>query len=502
MVPVYSMCRRNTLLPGLIFLVASSAGLLMNTPAALGQEPAAVQFFRAEVPEGTASGWFRWAVDPAVADSETAELVVVANGHCSLYVNGQRVLKNGSFKKSDDSFVGVSFEVRSLLRQGRNLIAVEVNSDAKMATFGVSLRTKKGDESRVIGGPWKTATAMPPVGWQQTDFNDRDWPEAKSLGSDKVTQLTLAAALEYAKPVIPAKSRTAPFQFEDGDRIVFVGATFVERAQLSEHLETTLTATLGDKRVTFRNLGWSADTVYADSRGIFDRPEVGYLRMVEHIRAEEPTVAFVCYGQNEALTAGMSPEKYAQQLGGLLDELAASGIACVLVSPHELLPATPPIPSPSRFNSKIKVYADATAQVAQARGLLYVDLFTDFTKRLLEIDSQLAGGSPRSSQDAVFAALSETGVHLTDHGYRCASLIVRERLLNIPAEATGTDSTQYEKMRGLIAKKNELYFHRWRPQNITYLFGFRKHEQGNNAADIAKFDPFILELEEKIHELQ
>ena len=76
------------------------------------------------------------------------------------------------------------------------------------------------------------------------------------------------------------------------------------------------------------------------------------------------------YGQNEALTAGMTTEKYSQQLGRLLDELAASGIACVLVSPHELLPTLPPIPSPARFNSKIKVYAEATASVAQSHGLL------------------------------------------------------------------------------------------------------------------------------------
>ena len=61
---------------------------------------------------------------------------------------------------------------------------------------------------------------------------------------------------------------------------------------------------------------------------------------------------------------------------------------------------------------------------------------------------------------------------------------------------------QYEALRQLLLRKNELYFHRWRPQNITYLFGFRKHEQGNNAADIAKFDPFILELEKQIHKLQ
>jgi hypothetical protein len=61
---------------------------------------------------------------------------------------------------------------------------------------------------------------------------------------------------------------------------------------------------------------------------------------------------------------------------------------------------------------------------------------------------------------------------------------------------------QYEAMRKLLLKKNELYFHRWRPQNITYLFGFRKHEQGNNAADIARFDPFIQDLEKQIYELQ
>ena len=38
--------------------------------------------------------------------------------------------------------------------------------------------------------------------------------------------------------------------------------------------------------------------------------------------------------------------------------------------------------------------------------------------------------------------------------------------------------------------RQELYFYRWRPQNEIYLFGFRKHEQGNNAgSEIPLFDP-------------
>jgi lysophospholipase L1-like esterase len=61
---------------------------------------------------------------------------------------------------------------------------------------------------------------------------------------------------------------------------------------------------------------------------------------------------------------------------------------------------------------------------------------------------------------------------------------------------------QIEQLRNTIIKKNELYFHRWRPQNITYLFGFRKHEQGNNASDIPKFDPLVAEQEAKIAELR
>lgn len=596
----YSRVAGLLLFVGLVLLPA-------GVSSAFAQDATALQWFRAEVPEGTASAQFRWAIDPSAVDSESAELTIVTDDHCSLYVNGQRILKNAALKQADGNIEAAGYNVRSLLRQGRNLIAVEVNSDDKVAVFGLSLSARKGNDIRNIGGGWKKAPAMPPVGWQQTDFNDRDWPEVKTVADEPGNRFKVSMPTAFAAPVIPAKARTAPFQFEDGDRVVFVGATFFERAQLSEHLEATLAGTLGNKRVIFRNLGWSADTTYADSRGIFDRPEVGYLRMVEHIRAEEPTVAMICYGQNEALTAGLTPEQYSDQLGRLLDELTASGIACVLVSPHELLPAAPPVPSPSRFNSRIKVYSETTGSVAQSRGLLFVDVFSGFTKQLRDIDYAINScykmppeveekqGDSDSSSNWIYHSLAENGMHFTDYGYACASLVFRDRLLNIPAnlpvvEVDGSakivtssdaeirnvkwnpdDATmvsfevqekmlsalplvisagaasakdvalnggvisqgeasqelrqrsflaakdspfkqgrsfateanpQYEAIRKLLLKKNELYFHRWRPQNITYLFGFRKHEQGNNAADIAKFDPFIQDLEKQIHELQ
>jgi len=53
-------------------------------------------------------------------------------------------------------------------------------------------------------------------------------------------------------------------------------------------------------------------------------------------------------------------------------------------------------------------------------------------------------------------------------------------------------------LRKAIIAKNLLFFHRWRPQNITYLTGFRKHEQGNNAVEIAQFDPLVAKAETEI----
>jgi hypothetical protein len=64
------------------------------------------------------------------------------------------------------------------------------------------------------------------------------------------------------------------------------------------------------------------------------------------------------------------------------------------------------------------------------------------------------------------------------------------------------DIRQVEELRRAIIEKNRLYFHRWRPQNETYLFGFRKHEQGQNAAEVPKFDPLVAEMEARIATLR
>jgi len=67
---------------------------------------------------------------------------------------------------------------------------------------------------------------------------------------------------------------------------------------------------------------------------------------------------------------------------------------------------------------------------------------------------------------------------------------------------TGPEFDQVEKLRQTIIEKDRLYFYRYRPQNNTYLFLFRKHEQGQNAKEIPMFDPLIETKEKQIEQLR
>ena len=68
--------------------------------------------------------------------------------------------------------------------------------------------------------------------------------------------------------------------------------------------------------------------------------------------------------------------------------------------------------------------------------------------------------------------------------------------------AAGPEFAQTERLRQLILQKNQWFLHRWRPQNTTYLFGFRKHEQGQNAVEVPQFERLVEELDQRLDRLQ
>ncbi|MFM8468641.1 MAG: hypothetical protein ACKODH_01520, partial [Limisphaerales bacterium] len=95
----------------------------------------------------------------------------------------------------------------------------------------------------------------------------------------------------------------APFELKDGDRVIFLGDTLIEREQHYGWIELMLTTRFPDRNVTFRNLGWSADLPNGESRlGLSLRqaglePEgEGWELLQKQIEETKPTVAFIGYG--------------------------------------------------------------------------------------------------------------------------------------------------------------------------------------------------------------
>jgi hypothetical protein len=66
----------------------------------------------------------------------------------------------------------------------------------------------------------------------------------------------------------------------------------------------------------------------------------------------------------------------------------------------------------------------------------------------------------------------------------------------------GPVQQQEEQLRKLVVAKNFDFFNFWRPDNDTYIFGYRKHEQGRNAVEIPQFEPLVAAKEAQIAKLR
>jgi HEAT repeat protein len=132
-----------------------------------GEYPAQICYFRAavELPAGTTV--------------QSAEAIATADNLYTLYVNG--TLVGQSSTSPDDWNVPRRFDVASLLRPGRNLVAVEgVNTAPGPAGLLVRLVARTADGHTAMlstGAKWK-ANAKNLKGWQQPAFDDAAWPSA------------------------------------------------------------------------------------------------------------------------------------------------------------------------------------------------------------------------------------------------------------------------------------------------------------------------------------
>jgi len=309
--------------------------------------------------------------------------------------------------------------------------------------------------------------------------------------------LRLAIGLLFSQAGLAQDEQS--FELKNGDRVLFIGDTFFEREVDYGHIETRLTAAFPDRNVSYRNLGWAADTPMGRARASFDwnKSEDDWLKRVkEQVTLVKPTVAFLSYGMTAALEAADETTKEQRQakiekfeadmnkLMNAIEEVSGQKVRFVLLGPtphgdHDGCSAD----CLNRHAVVLKLCEQAIAKLAEVRKCYF--------QQLLDW--------PPDSFDARGKRSTVDGIHLTQDSYAFIAAFIEQGLLHHERIGAGK---QYELLRSAIRKKNELFFHRWRPENWTYLLGFRKQEQGQNAAELPQFEPLIAQWEARIAKLR
>jgi putative heme-binding domain-containing protein len=379
------------------------------------------------------------------------------------------------------------------------------------------------------------------------------------------------------------------FELHDGERVVFLGDTLVEREQVYGNIEERLTVEFPDRNIIFRNLGWSADTPSGSSRASFDfdKPGKDFEKLKQELATAKPTVVILGYGMANSFAGKAGLPGFKADLEKLIEainSMSSNGpVRFVVLSPIRHEDKGEPLPDPEAHNRQLEEYTQALMEVAASNRFEFVSLMDlpgakANPERLTDNGIHLAGFGYQVAADAIAGGLrwkpnawqvsidvarieSSGGKAVTAEGTQVAEvtgnrdhlkfsstdfkltapqlLDPKAKLLPPPAghgriqvkglkggsyritidgepvfEGSDTDLRrgvtvnrgaqveQAEALRQAILKKNALFFDRWRPQNETYLFGFRKYEQGQNAKEIPLFDPLITQQEAEIAKLR
>jgi putative heme-binding domain-containing protein len=265
--------------------------------------------------------------------------------------------------------------------------------------------------------------------------------------------LVAAATLTLAAAGAPlASAQRAPLRA--GDRVVLVGGALAERLQHDGWLEARLQIALPKLELSFRNLGFSADTL-----GVRPRVE-GFGTPDEWLARAQADVVFAFWGFNESFAgeAGLTP--FRAELTAWIEHVRALSspegepLRVVLFSSVPFAnPGNPSLPDGAELNARLARYDAAQAEVAASLGVPFVDLATPLRTR-----------QARGAQ-----GLSINGMHLTAAG--------NEVLADAVAHAFGVeahpDGALAEAVRAIVREKDLLWFNRYQATDGYNVHGGR-----------------------------
>lgn len=299
----------------------------------------------------------------------------------------------------------------------------------------------------------------------------------------KYISIIYSLAIGIILSACTSNSSHESLSFKQNEKVVFLGNAFFENAIDKGEIETVISLGFPNKNITFRNIGWSGDNVYAHARtrarggGRFGNPDDGFSILNDQIAGLKPDKIFLAYGFNESFDDEAGIDAYRSGLDELLEMLSQHCPELILIS---TLPMEKGFGIPSDHidmqNNKLKKYAEKTKELALRGKHRFIDIFTTFSNE---------------------KEYTSNGIHLSSKGYRKAAGLMAE-VLALPDPVIVIDSEKANQIRNTIIKKNTLFFHRWRPRNDAFVYGERKDEQRIAQEEPVQIEPFIAKQEAAI----
>jgi len=293
---------------------------------------------------------------------------------------------------------------------------------------------------------------------------------------------SLAASLGLALlSTATASTRAATLTLQPREHIAIIGNTLAERFQYDGWLETMIQARFPQHELVIRNLGFSGDEIATRLRSKnFGTPDEwlsaqptpigGYQENRFEGVNTKADVIFAFFGYNESYAGAAGLDTFKQQLTDWITRTLSqtyngkSTPRLVLFSPiaHEDL-GNPDVPNGRENNERLGLYTKAMAEIAQAKGIFFVDLFQP------SLALYAANTQPLTMQ----------GVHLNSLGNRRIGEAI-ERALFGPAPAR--QEAYLNRLRQAVLDKEFHWFHRYRVPNGYSTYGdraFLNFVQGN-----------------------
>ena len=296
--------------------------------------------------------------------------------------------------------------------------------------------------------------------------------------------LLFAAAggmLSAAEPLVALKK---------GDHVAIVGSGLADRQQHHGWLEALIHRAYPELDLTVRNLGFAADEVNLRPRSDDAPPTEWFLAMKKGDTTAQPGVVykagtdfgadvmFAYWGFNESFRGPEGIEGFKAELGRYLDaQLAAKyngegAPKLVLFSPiaHENLKSAD-FPDGEANNANLALYTKAMEEVAKAKGVPFVDLFTP------SCDLFAKAGTP----------LTINGVHLNEEGDRQLAPVQFKAVFGNEPPSLGDPLVA--KIRAAVIDKNTEWHHRYRTVDQFNIFGGRSriaYEGVTNAVTLGE----------------